>query len=219
MTLNPDKLDLIDYAIENFNTKTFADLGGVWLVNGGYSLHALKRMESGILVDVKADGVKAIHPKLETIAADFATRSIAEQIKVDCVFLFDVLLHQVQPNWDYVLRLYRDSARVFLIFNQQWIGTRHTVRLPDLGEDAFYIETTAIKGEGSARDLFTKMYEPFGDGRAFRDIRHVWQWGITKDDLIDEMDFNGFELTYFKNCGQAWELPSFELHAYAFVKR
>jgi hypothetical protein len=48
---------------------------------------------------------------------------------------------------------------------------------------------------------------------------NIWQWGITFDDLLAEMRFNGFELDYFKNCGQAWQLPNFELHAYCFVKK
>ena len=157
-----EKLTLIDHAIECHKVQTFADLGGVWGVLGGYSLHALERgMESGILVDKKADEVKNLHPSLQTITANFALREVASQIKVDCIFLFDVLLHQIQPNWDYVLRLYRDSAKIFLIYNQQWVGTKNTVRLPDLGEDAFFIETTAEKGKGSASGYSAEPLAPF----------------------------------------------------------
>src|SRR5689334_9625995 len=104
--LVPEKLTLIDHAIGCHHVRTFADLGGVWGVLGGYSLYALERgMESGLIVDKMADEVKNLHPGLQTITANFALRETASQIKVDCIFLFDVLLHQIQPNWDYVLRL------------------------------------------------------------------------------------------------------------------
>ncbi len=41
--LHPDKLSLIDAAIDRLHISSFADLGGVWLVDGGYSTHALNK--------------------------------------------------------------------------------------------------------------------------------------------------------------------------------
>jgi hypothetical protein len=200
--LVPEKLFLIDHAIEYHGVKTFADLGGFWGVLGGYSLHAVNRGLTGTLVDLKADheNLSRLVDRVSLLKGNFGTEEIAKQINVDCLFLFDVLVHQVMPDWDYVLKLYSERAKVILIYNQQWVGGRKTVRLPDLGKEAFLIET------------------PNTEYPDFRDNFWFWQWGITFDDLVNEMKFLGFRLDYFRNCGKAWELPNFELHSYCFVK-
>ena len=46
------KLSMIDFAIDYLGVRRFADLGGVWGVEGGYTFYALDRgAESGVLVD------------------------------------------------------------------------------------------------------------------------------------------------------------------------
>ena len=58
--------------------------------------------------------------------------------RVDAIFLFDVLLHQVAPDWDTILEMYAKNVRVFGIYNQQWTGADTTVRLLDLGEEEYF---------------------------------------------------------------------------------
>ena len=51
--LQPLKLEMIAAATRAVGARTFADLGGVWAVDGGYSFAALDQagMELGTLVD------------------------------------------------------------------------------------------------------------------------------------------------------------------------
>lgn len=226
--LNPAKLALIDTAIQHYQIRSFADLGGVWLVDGGYSAYALDRgVAKGMLVDLHTEMLSEqvrSRANLKLINGNFAHYEVARQVQVDAVFLFDVLLHQVMPNWDYVLSLYAKQARFFLIFNQQWTATRRSVRLVDLGEQEFFRNTPNSKDDPLCRDLFAKLYEPCESEfdnwgrRAYRDVSTIWQWGITDDDLIAEMKFHGFEPVHYQNHGQAWELPNFEHHAFLFAK-
>jgi hypothetical protein len=45
--------------------------------------------------------------RLKLIEGNFGESSIAEQIEsVYVIFLFDVLLHQVSPDWDEILEMY-----------------------------------------------------------------------------------------------------------------
>jgi hypothetical protein len=40
--LNREKRDLIDFAFQRFGLRSFADLGGVWNVAGGYTFYTLE---------------------------------------------------------------------------------------------------------------------------------------------------------------------------------
>ncbi|MEI6502812.1 MAG: hypothetical protein WCP21_17520, partial [Armatimonadota bacterium] len=55
-TLLQDKIDLIDLAFSRFDLHSFADLGGVWGVEGGYTFHALEKH------DVSAAALVDTHP-------------------------------------------------------------------------------------------------------------------------------------------------------------
>jgi hypothetical protein len=226
--LNSDKLALIDVAIRRYQISSFADLGGVWLVDGGYSTYALDRgVAQGILVDLHTEALSETvgsRPNLKLIKGNFADSQIAQRIEADAVFLFDVLLHQVMPDWEYVLSLYAKQTRLLLIFNQQWTATRRSIRLVELGEQEFFRNTPNTRDDPLCRDLFAKLYEACESeyhnwgARAYKDISTIWQWGITDSDLIAAMSFHGFELVYYQNHGQAWELPNFEHHAFLFAK-
>lgn len=228
MLLNTDKLSLIDVVVDQFHISSFADLGGVWLVDGGYSTYALDRgVRRGTLVDLHpemlSEAVRA-RQDLEIILGNFAHDEVAQRVQADCLFLFDVLVHQTMPNWDYVLSLYAKRVQYFLIFNQQWIATRKTVRLIDLGEQEFFRNTPNSKDDPLCRDLFKNLYEPCESEfhnwghRAHRDISTIWQWGITDEDLVAEMRFHGFNPVFYRNHGKAWELPNFEHHAFIFAR-
>ena len=51
--LNPDKKEAISQLWHQFKPRSFADLGGVWAVDGGYTFYALEKHEAerAFLVD------------------------------------------------------------------------------------------------------------------------------------------------------------------------
>jgi hypothetical protein len=224
-----DKLLLIDYVCERFGMRSFADLGGVWGVDGGYSFYAIEKcaVERAYLIDLgrTPELLKAQkrHPALRIITGHFGKPENAEQIgHVDAAFMFDILLHQVSPDWDQVVKLYADKTDHFLIFNQQYTASESTVRLLDLGEQGYFENVPHTKeSDVEYSDLFEKMNEvhPVYKDRTYRDMPDVWQWGITDPDLVALLSSLGFTLKYFKNCGPFGQLKKIENHAFVFSRR
>lgn len=224
--LSPHKLDLIDYAFPRFSLQSFADLGGVWGVEGGYTFHALSKhnVTAAALVDTHPTQIvknrARSFPNLRLIAGNFGDEAVARQVgKVDAVLFFDVLLHQVNPNWDRVLETYAEQTRCFVIYNQQWIGPGQQVRLLDLGEDEYFKNVPHDRTEEPYVSLFGKLDEKHPDhDRPWRDVHHIWQWGITDVDLHTKMASLGFRMQFMKNCGRFGQLQNFENHAFVFTK-
>lgn len=224
--LNPEKIDLIDYAVRLLGLRSFADLGAVWLVEGGYTFQTLEKydIDRAFLVDTNLTAqveTRALRfPKLKILRGSFGDPAIAERIgKVDAVFLFDVLLHQVKPDWDEILDLYAPNTNAFIVYNQNWILTRDTVRLIDLGEDGYFNNVPHEREYGPYSDLFTKLDVIHPDhNRAWRDIHHIWQWGITDFDLIRKMHELGFRILSMKTHGPFGHIRSFENHAFIFAR-
>jgi hypothetical protein len=235
--LAQDKKDLVDFAAERFRMRSFADLGGVWNVDGGYTFYALQKVgpeiEKAFLVDTDfTDRVleqKTAHPALQLIEGNFGSEQTVRQIgTVDAVFFFDTLLHQVKPDWDKILELYAPAAKCFLILNQQFVASEKTVRLLDLGEEEYFKNVPHAKAEEPYKSLFKKMYEMHPQHqRINRDIHNIWQWGITDDDLVAKMNSLGFKMQFYKNAGafgwmenpgQVRTLPNFENHAFLFSR-
>src|SRR5919204_391746 len=106
--LHPSKLELIDLAFGDLGARTFADLGGVWHVDGGYSLYALvaRGAGRGVLVDLGAHTLSQRvrdETRLEVVPEDFRDPAVAARVgEADAVFHFDTLLHQAEPDWDEV---------------------------------------------------------------------------------------------------------------------
>lgn len=223
--LMTEKINMINYVFDTFQAKSFADLGGIWGVDGGYTFYTLEKfpVEKAFLVDTNISDVvmskKKTFPQLALIKDNFGSYDVARQIgSVDVIFLFDVLLHQVSPNWDEIIKIYSDNTKSFIVYNQQFKGNK-TVRLLDLGQEEYFKNVPHKIGEGQYKLLFEKMYEIHPQhNRIYRDIHNVWQWGITDNDLIDVMKVNGFEMVYFKNDGQWGKLINFEGHAFIFKK-
>ncbi len=225
-TLLQDKIDLIDLAFSRFDLHSFADLGGVWGVEGGYTFHALEKH------DVSAAALVDTHPtevvknrarrfaQLRLIKGNFGDETIAREVgDVDAVFLFDVLLHQVAPDWNRVLEIYSHQTRCFIIYNQQWIGSERTVRLLELGEEEYFKNVPHEPTDGPYNGLFQKLEEKHPDhDRRWRDVHHIWQWGITDSDLTATIESLGFKLEFTKNCGRMGDLANFENHAFVFSK-
>lgn len=223
--LMTEKTNMISHVFESYKMKSFADLGGVWGVDGGYTFYTLKKfnIEEAFLVDTKiSDRVmnkkKNFH-QLNLINDNFGSSDVARQIgQVDVIFLFDVLLHQVSPDWDEIVKIYANNTKCFIVYNQQFKGEK-TVRLLDLGQEEYFKNVPHKKEEEPYKWLFEKMYQIHPQHkRIYRDIHNVWQWGITDNDLIGVMKSNGFQMVYFKNEGQWGKLKNFEGHAFIFKK-
>ncbi len=222
--LHPQKQELMDFLFRHQQPRpwSFADLGGVWGVDGVYTLYALDqhRCVRGCLVDTHpTDAVREYAEQvrgLKLIQGNFgAHETIALVPKVDVVFLFDVLLHQVSPHWDEVLKRYAEKTDCFCIFNQQWVGSVTTTRLLDLGEEAYFANTPHDPAHPAYRNLFGKLNEKHPDhDRTWRDVHHIWQWGITDAELRAVLTNLGYRETFYANFGSFEGLPSFENHAF-----
>ncbi len=223
-----NKKDVIDFVFRNVQhePRSFADLGGVWGVHGAYTFYTLDNyeIESSFLVDTdfteKVINQSRKHSNLILINSNFGNSTVLGQIgKVDAIFLFDVLLHQVKPDWDEILELFTPVTNCFVVFNPQFINAEQTVRLLDLGVDDYFKNVPFKRDNPLYKDLFEKMYDIHPQyNRIWRDIHNVWQWGITDRDLRGKMEELGFKLSYFMNCGRFGYLENFENHAFVFSK-
>jgi len=223
------KKRLIDFACKKLGIKSFADLGGVWGVDGEYTFYAMDTYKIGksFLVDItfteKVMEKKKGYSGLNMISGNFGEAEVARQIgNVDAIILFDVLLHQVKPDWDAVLELYAARTKSFLIFNPQFIASDQTVRLLDLSEDEYFRNIPHKKNEEPYKTVLERMHEihprpQYKQQRIYRDIHDIWQWGIVDEELISRMKHLGFTMRYFKNWGKYNELTNFENHAFAFA--
>lgn len=113
--LDNRKINLIDIVFNNVvsNAKSFSDLGGVWGIDGAYTFYILKKyhIEHSFLVDTdftqKTERKGRRFGSLKMIKGNFGSMEAAKNIgHVDVVLLFDVLLHQVNPDWDKILEIY-----------------------------------------------------------------------------------------------------------------
>lgn len=225
---NFDKKELIDYTYRRSRLvpASFADLGGIWNVDGAYTFYTLRNYGAKFAFLVDTDFTDASLQKsrsqrsLKLIHANFGEQSVAEQIgMVDAIFLFDVLLHQVKPDWNEILEIYSNHTNYFLVYNQQWTGSENTVRLLELGHDEYFRNVPHDEEHPIYKALFDKQYEIHPQyKRIWRDIHKVWQWGITDRELLRTMENLGYKMQYYKNCGRFGSLPNIENHAFVFQK-
>jgi hypothetical protein len=136
--------------------------------------------------------------------------------EVDVVLLFDVLLHQVKPDWDEVLRAYASRARAVVIVNPQYVAGTETVRLIELGRAEYerLVPHTSIHDEAWA-DL--DAIHP-SHGRPWRDVHEIWQWGIVDPDIDEVCRSMGLALSYWENAGSWQGLEAFEHHAFVYTR-
>ncbi|TAM65974.1 hypothetical protein [Mycobacterium sp.] len=220
-----DKIKLIDQAFSSLGIESFADLGGVWRVEGAYTFHALDkhRVADAALVDMHLTPTVIAraksYPQLRLISGNFGDQMVVDDVgNVDAILLFDVLLHQVSPDWDQILEMYAQNVRSLLIYNQQWMGSERTVRLLDLGETEYTLNVPHGHHD-EYQNLFEKLDQKHPDhGKLWRDAPDIWQWGITDADLESKIAQLGFKLLYKKNCGRFGRLPNFENHAFIFSR-
>jgi hypothetical protein len=221
--LHSIKKRAIDAGFERIGARSFADLGGVWAVEGGYTFYAADthRVERAALVD--AEPTPAVieragaTPNVSLVRGNFGSEEVAAQVgEVDAVLMFDVLLHQVAPDWDDVLRIYAPRTRSFVIVDPQYVEAERTVRLLDLGADEYERITPPQPAYDAVRDRLDEP-APYGS-RPNRDVHNIWQWGIVEADLRALMDELGFALVFYENAGVWQGLPAFENHAFVFIR-
>jgi len=221
------KKELIDFAFKNNIIRSFLDLGGVWNVDAAYTFYALDKYKpdfaflvDGIITESVAQK-KQKYPNLTIIQGSFGDNTTISRLKkVDAIFMFDILLHQVNPDWDEILEFYKPLTNYFLIFNQQFNASK-TTRLLDLGMEGYFANVPA-----NARNLpvYKKVFESMNEinpeqKKPWRDIHNIWQWGITNKDLINKVTSMGFELKYQKDAGQFGKLKNFRNYAFIFQKK
>lgn len=214
------KLEAIDYAFENLGCETVADLGGVWAVDGGYALHAIDRQAAARAVICDDDFSEplieraASDPRLELVEGNFGRpETVAAVGPVDAILLFDVLLHQVSPDWDEILRMYADVARTMVLAGPWWNGPE-SVRLVDLGRERYL---RAVPKEPIYEQIWEKLDQHNPQrGRPWRDCHDIWQWGITEADLTSTLAQFGFELQHRRAQGSWMGLEDFEDVAFVF---
>ena len=232
--LDPGRKELVDVALGRLGSRSFADLGGVWGVDGGYTFYALERYrpERAVLVDATVTpwvGERARRfRRLELVEGNFGSPDVAARVgTVDAIFLFDTLLHQVAPDWDAVLELYAPRARAIVVYNPQWTGGE-TVRLLDLGPEEYFRnvphdphDPTPLGPDG--RPLYARLFERLDEihpvhGKPWRDVHSIWQWGIADADLVGTMSRLGFSLELERSYGRFKALERFERRGFVFVR-
>jgi hypothetical protein len=221
-----DKIDLIDFTFTSLKAQSFADLGGIWGVNGGYTFYALAKYDitSAVLVDTHPTVIfkeqSRNYKQLRFIHGNFGDEQAVHDVgQVDAVFLFDVLLHQVAPDWNEVIEMYAPRAQCLVIYNQQWVHSNRTIRLLELGEEEYFQNVPHGRTEAPYDNLFQKLNQKHPDhGRPWKDVHHIWQWGITDADLQSKIEGLGFRMQFYKNCGKFGNLENFENHAYVFSR-
>jgi len=221
--LHAIKQRAIDAAFERVGAKSFADLGGVWAVEAGYTFYALARhpVERAVLVDTGiTDAVRQRAQRdhrLRLLEASFgAVETPSEVGVVDAVFLFDVLLHQADPDWKEIIRRYAAHTKAFVIVQPQYVAGPDTVRLLDLGRARYEELVPHTPVHDAAWERLDETHPKYG--KPWRDIHEIWQWGIVDADLDGVCRAEGFELCHYENAGPWNGLAGFENHAFVYVR-
>ncbi|MEK7432691.1 MAG: hypothetical protein AABZ74_06145 [Cyanobacteriota bacterium] len=224
------KKNLIDTCFDNFNIKSVAEAGCVYGVDGVYSRYIAETkpfVNRLVMIDTNwnenAIEVCRKYSKIEIINDNFAEKDVIYNKigNVDLVILFDVLLHQVSPDWYRVLQMYSEISDYILIYNPQYTKSKISIRLFDLGEEEYYNNIpNDNKNEGYYKDLFKNFFTYIEYyKRIQRDLHNIWQWGITDSDLLHVMDKLGFDLFDFQTYGLFYGLKNFENKSFIFKKR
>ncbi len=225
--LRAPKVALADRAVREHGIRSFADLGACWNVHAGYSIGLVERHDiaGAYVVDQRITEetrrVAAAFPQIELRQGLFNERPFIEPFpEVDALLMFDILLHQVELDWDEFLAAWAPKARVVVIFNQMWKAGDRTVRFIDNGPD-WYREWVPYTDAERLEHWFRTLDETDRrTGRKRRDLHNFWQFGITTADLTGHMGRLGFRLAFFESHGRfhATKTPWVEEEAFIFVR-
>jgi hypothetical protein len=135
---------------------------------------------------------------------------------VDVALLFDVLLHQVDPDWDAVLARWAPHVRAFAIAEPLLAGVGETVRLVDLGRERYLELVPRLDLHDALFDRLDEVNER--RGRPWRDVHDVWQWGIAAADLRARLAALGFREAHHEDGGPWQGHPAWRHEAFVFVR-
>lgn len=221
--LQPRKLWAIDELVGRTAARSLVDCGGVWAVEAGYALHAADAhaLDRVTVVDTGiTDGVRdaaTSRPSLRLEQANFGDPDVVGRVApTDAVLLYDVLLHQVAPDWDEVFRMWAADARGVAVVQPFWHDADDVVRLVELGEERF-LDT--VPDEPNHRALFGRLDEvhPAYD-RPWRDVHEVWQWGIGVHALDRVARDLGLHRVVFVDDGPWMGLSSFRYQTAIYTR-
>lgn len=220
--IDSHKASVVDYALYNFPIESLVDLGACWGVHGGYTFHALEvcDLERAVIVDGNVTAPtreQAEHiPRVELIQGPLGAHETVDRVgRVDAAIMFDILLHQVDPNWNDVLARYASNVDTLIIHNQCWRGPE-TVRFPDFDVEQ-YIDRVESHSPERIREWYQRHDEFNVDQqKPWRDVHNYWQWGITAKDLVGTLWDLGYAIEAFENTG-AWSEQLSEIEMLSIV--
>ena len=109
------KKKLIDtlFDLANGDINTITDLGGIYKVHGAYSFYTIQKYHVSKVMEIDTKLTREYlelckkFTQITSLEANFADAEAISKIEnADALYLFDVLLHQVDPDWDEILELY-----------------------------------------------------------------------------------------------------------------
>lgn len=206
----PHKAKLLSTAHAIRPYRSFADLGGCWGVNGGYTFHAASvcgdQLSHAFIVDGDITSLTreraAAFPSIKLVPGMLGSEEAREIVgQVDMVIMYDILLHQVAPNWDEFIKAWLKQVNMVVVYNQDWLKSSSTVRFVDHGLQWFK-ENVHFTNEAKL-DRWFEQHEEFDpdQNKPKRDVHNFWQWGITPNDLVEVFVRNGFDLMFMKRYG------------------
>ena len=150
-------------------------------------------------------GVNNLLPLEGPLGLDATVEAVG---KVDALIIFDVLLHQVNPNWDEFLKKWLRNASAAIIYNQNWVKTSDTVRFVDVGVEWYLRNVYFNNDEQRLRAWFDEHKQlNLEQGKPQRDIHNWWQFGIALTDLVRVARESGFSLRYLNSWNTYHNFP------------
>lgn len=205
--IDPHKAAVVEWALTNFEIASVADLGACWGVHAGYLWHALElaALDRAVVVDGKITDLSrergARFEQVEYIEAALGEQVTVDKVgDVDAAIMYDILLHQVSPDWPEFLERYSKRVDTLIIHNQCWRG-EETIRFPDMSVDD-YVTRVYQHDEQGVREWYER-HDDWHEAqqRPWRDVHNFWQWGITTKDLVGTLWDLGYAIEAFENAG------------------
>ena len=206
--VDPNKMQLAILAASKHHVRSFADLGACWGVNAGYSIGLLDSfpIDLGFVVDQTVTSLSRERgkkfPQLQFVTGLLGDTDVISNIpSLDALLMYDILLHQVAPNWDDFLTRWSKKARVLVIYNQMWAQTEKTIRFIERGVE-WYKKNVYHTNSQTIDEWFRTLDETDpATRRKRRNLHQFWQFGITTNDLTNHLQKLGYRLDFFKSYG------------------
>jgi hypothetical protein len=201
--LHPTKLALIDRALEMYEIHSILDLGACWGVHGGYTFHALDNgdiwrafiVDGNITEPTKER--KRNYSQLTLLQGELGNSAFVSDVKeIDAIIMYDILLHQVSPDWIEFIKMWGAIAKVLIIYNQNWLQEDNVVRFVDRDVE-WFIKNVPHTNAQSVREWYKKHEQWNADAkRKWKDVHWFWQWGIPREKLKEAILAQGFRIDY-----------------------